>query len=135
LAPEVKKEIPTKEEKAPTKEIKPEVKKEIPSKEMKPSEAKAPPEEARPKEKIKPEIKKKAPPKRELNSRQIEILEKLKTLKKITRKQYADMFSISVPTAARDLKNLLNKKLLRARGPLGPGRWYELIEEEGNGST
>lgn len=61
-----------------------------------------------------------------LNPRQIEILEKLKTLKKITRKQYADMFAISIPTAARDLKELLDKKLVNARGPLGPGRWYEL---------
>ena len=62
----------------------------------------------------------------ELNSRQIEILENLKTLKKITRKQYADMFAISIPTAARDLKELLDKKLVNACGPLGPGRWYEL---------
>jgi len=66
-------------------------------------------------------------PKTELNTRQLEILDKLKTMKRITRKQYADMFSISTPTAARDLKKLLNRKLLRARGPLGPGRWYELV--------
>jgi len=62
----------------------------------------------------------------ELNPRQIEILEKLKTLTKITRKEYAQMFTISVPTAARDLKELVDRKLLRSKGPLGPGRWYEL---------
>ena len=77
----------------------------------------------------------KVPAKKELNTRQIEILEKLKKLKKITRKQYSKMFSISVPTAARDLKRLLDRRLLRARGPLGPGRWYELTEEEKNEST
>ncbi|MEA3560911.1 MAG: efflux RND transporter permease subunit [Candidatus Omnitrophota bacterium] len=64
----------------------------------------------------------------ELNPRQTEILERLKTSKKITRKQYARIFNISIPTAARDLKQLLDKKLLHARGPLGPGRWYELIK-------
>ncbi|MBU3958338.1 MAG: DeoR family transcriptional regulator, partial [Candidatus Omnitrophica bacterium] len=62
-----------------------------------------------------------------LNLRQMEILEKLKVLKKITRKEYAKEFNISTPTAARDLKQLVNKKLLRAQGPLGPGRWYELV--------
>jgi hypothetical protein len=64
----------------------------------------------------------------ELNSRQSELLEKLKTLKKISRKQYAEMFQISIPTAARDLKELVERKLLKPRGPLGPGRLYELIE-------
>ncbi|MFA4984502.1 MAG: efflux RND transporter permease subunit [Candidatus Omnitrophota bacterium] len=62
----------------------------------------------------------------ELNQRQKELLEKLKTLGKITRKEYAQMFKISIPTAARDLKELVNKKLLKPQGPLGPGRWYEL---------
>ncbi|MCM8792812.1 MAG: efflux RND transporter permease subunit, partial [Candidatus Omnitrophica bacterium] len=65
-----------------------------------------------------------------LNERQLEILEKLKVIKKITRKQYAEMFSISIPTAARDLKELLEKKLLKANGPLGPGRWYELNKDK-----
>ena len=63
---------------------------------------------------------------RELNLRQLEILDKLKTIKKITRKEYTQMFDISTPTAARDLKELTNRKLLKACGPLGPGRWYEL---------
>jgi HAE1 family hydrophobic/amphiphilic exporter-1 len=65
----------------------------------------------------------------ELNPRQKELLEKLKTLGKITRKEYARMFKISVPTAARDLKDLTARKLLKPQGPLGPGRWYELAPE------
>jgi len=60
-----------------------------------------------------------------LNPRQTELLEKLKTMGRITRKDYAQMFGISVPTAARDLKELVDKKLLTPKGPLGPGRWYE----------
>jgi hypothetical protein len=66
----------------------------------------------------------------ELNIRQKELLEKLKSLKKITRKDYAAMFGISVPTAARDLKELVDQKLVRTKGPFGPGRWYELTESE-----
>jgi HAE1 family hydrophobic/amphiphilic exporter-1 len=62
----------------------------------------------------------------ELNSRQTELLEKLKAIKRITRKEYADMFNISIPTAARDLRELVDKKVLKPQGPLGPGRWYEL---------
>lgn len=61
-----------------------------------------------------------------LNSRQEQLLEHLKKAKKITRKEYAQFFNISVPTAARDLKQLLERGLLIASGPLGPGRWYEL---------
>ncbi len=62
----------------------------------------------------------------QLNERQLELLEKLKSIKSITRKDYAEMFGISVPTAARDLKELVDKNILRPRGPLGPGRRYEL---------
>jgi HAE1 family hydrophobic/amphiphilic exporter-1 len=69
----------------------------------------------------------KMPIKEELNIRQKELLEKLKELKKITRKQYAQMFGVSIPTASRDLKELVVRKFIRAQGPLGPGRWYELV--------
>jgi len=61
-----------------------------------------------------------------LNKRQEQLLEHLKTAGKITRKEYAEFFKVSVPTAARDLKELLDKGFLIAHGPLGPGRWYEL---------
>jgi predicted HTH transcriptional regulator len=67
-----------------------------------------------------------APEKPELKARQKELLERLKTLKKISRKEYAKIFNISIPTAARDLKELVGKGLIEGKGPLGPGRWYEI---------
>jgi hypothetical protein len=66
-------------------------------------------------------------PQQLLNPRQVEFLEKLAIRKKITRKEYAILFNVSVPTAARDLKELVDRKLIQPQGPLGPGRWYELI--------
>jgi HAE1 family hydrophobic/amphiphilic exporter-1 len=78
---------------------------------------------------IKPPIKP-APPveeEKELNPRQKELLIKLRELKKITRKDYAQIFKVSIPTAARDLKELVDIGLIKGLGPLGPGRWYELI--------
>lgn len=67
-----------------------------------------------------------APEKKGFNPRQKEILLKLKELKKVTRKEYAKIFNISIPTASRDLKELADKGLISGQGPLGPGRWYEL---------
>jgi len=61
-----------------------------------------------------------------LTKRQNQLLEYIKKTGKITRKEYAELFKISIPTAARDLRNLMDKGLLKAEGPLGPGRWYEL---------
>lgn len=61
-----------------------------------------------------------------MNRRQRLLIEHIKKHTKITRKECADMFNISVTTAARDLKELLDKGILKAAGPLGPGRWYEL---------
>jgi hypothetical protein len=61
-----------------------------------------------------------------LTRRQNQLLEYIKKAGKITRKEYSDLFKISVPTAARDLKCLMDKGFLKAEGPLGPGRWYEL---------
>ncbi len=76
------------------------------------------------------EVKKEPEEKKfEPNPRQQELLEKLKTLKKITRKEYAQMLKVSIPTAARDLKELTNNNLLLPKGPLGPGRWYELTNQ------
>ena len=62
----------------------------------------------------------------QLTKRQIQLLEYIKKSGKITRKEYSDLFRISVPTAARDLRYLMDKGFLKAEGPLGPGRWYEL---------
>jgi len=62
----------------------------------------------------------------QLTKRQIQLLEHIKKSGKITRKEYSDLFNISIPTAARDLRQLMDKGVLKAEGPLGPGRWYEL---------
>ncbi|MFC1623703.1 efflux RND transporter permease subunit [Candidatus Omnitrophota bacterium] len=106
--PQVALELPKPESEPPKPEIKPVV--------PKPS--------IEPKELPGPEPEK--PPLQELNNRQKQLVEHLKTVKRITRKEYAKVFKISVPTAARDLKELLDKGMLIAHGPLGPGRWYEL---------
>ena len=63
-----------------------------------------------------------------LTPRQQELVAYLKKNNKITRKQYADIFSISVPTAARDLKAMTDKNILEFKGPAGPGRYYVLKE-------
>jgi HAE1 family hydrophobic/amphiphilic exporter-1 len=62
----------------------------------------------------------------QLTKRQMELLEYIKRKGKITRKEYAEIFRVSIPTAARDLRHLMDKGFLKADGPLGPGRWYEL---------
>jgi len=53
----------------------------------------------------------------ELNQRQRILLEKLKTIQRITRKEYAEILEISIPTAARDLKELVDKKSSQPKGP------------------
>ena len=130
LAPEPREEAEPPAPPAPAQEEKkaeikkPEPKKKTPQKPKVPAEEpQAPPEET---EKKKKPVASEGPSEGALNPRQTELLEKLKTMGKITRKDYAQMFGISVPTAARDLKELVDKKLLTPKGPLGPGRWYEL---------
>ncbi len=91
-------------------------------------------EEAKPPAVVKPEmpvVPYEISPKKEevwagLNARQKKFLEDLKTNGQLTRKDYTRVYNVSVPTAARDIRALLNKGLIRARGPAGPGRWYEL---------
>lgn len=77
-----------------------------------------------PEEKSEPVVPEKPAPE-ELNKRQENLLGYLKKTGKITRKEYTDLFKVSVPTAARDLKELLDKGFVTAHGPLGRGRWYE----------
>ncbi len=62
----------------------------------------------------------------ELNLRQQRLLELLKTVGRLSRKEYAERAKVSIPTAARDLKALVDAGLIRGVGPLGPGRLYEL---------
>ena len=66
------------------------------------------------------------PPETPLNERQKKLLELLKIKERITRPEYAQVFNVSIPTASRDLKELVDKGFLSARGPLGPGRYYVL---------
>ena len=60
-----------------------------------------------------------------LNARQRWLLETLKTEGRMARKDYAVRTGASIPTAARDLKELVDAGLIRGTGPLGPGRMYE----------
>ncbi|OIO38537.1 MAG: hypothetical protein AUJ75_02625 [Candidatus Omnitrophica bacterium CG1_02_49_10] len=62
----------------------------------------------------------------ELSDRQIDLLDYIRKNVRVSRKDYADKFGISVPTAARDLKELQGKGLISGKGPFGPGRYYEL---------
>ena len=66
------------------------------------------------------------PPQGELNARQRQLLEYLKIHGRMTRKEYVQLTSASVPTAARDLKELVDRGLIRGLGPLARGRYYVL---------
>jgi len=61
-----------------------------------------------------------------LNPRQKKLIDYLIDNNNITRKDYASLLKISIATAARDLKELVDKDILQVGGPAGPGRWYEL---------
>lgn len=61
-----------------------------------------------------------------LNSRQQQILDHLKVRERITRKEVVELTGASVPTAARDLKELIDRGLIRGIGPLAKGRYYVL---------
>lgn len=61
-----------------------------------------------------------------LNSRQERLIVYLKERGRITRKEYVDLTGASVPTAARDLKELADRGLIKGIGPLAKGRYYVL---------
>ncbi|MBN1405077.1 MAG: efflux RND transporter permease subunit [Candidatus Omnitrophica bacterium] len=138
----IKKPEPKKEPKEEPKE-KPEEKSEPkiePKPEIKPEIKPAP--KAKPEPEAKPEIRPelKAEPRKpeagqgsipqglwdSLIARHQELIVYLRKNHKITRKEYSDIFKISVPTAARDLKFLTEKNILQFKGPAGPGRYYML---------
>ncbi len=116
--------LPPPEVKLPPPKVAPPLPKE--EKPTPPPKIELPDESVKKEEKPAPEPEEKPPQK--FNRRHEELLQYLKEVEKITRKEYADKFNISVPTAARDLKELLDRGLVVAKGPLGPGRWYELKE-------
>jgi predicted HTH transcriptional regulator len=62
----------------------------------------------------------------DLNERQREALSYLNKKGRLTRQEYAQIFDISVATAARDLKELQRKGIIKPEGPNGPGRWYRM---------
>ena len=66
------------------------------------------------------------PPPAPLNSRQQQLLEYLKDHGRITRQEYVRLTGASVPTAARDLKELVDRGWVRGIGPLARGRYYVL---------
>ncbi len=61
-----------------------------------------------------------------LNERQREAISYMKEHKKITSKEYAELFSITDRTARNDLKSLLDKKILIQRGTSKKSTYYEL---------
>ncbi len=61
-----------------------------------------------------------------LNPRQQQLLDYLKQHGRITRKEYVQLTGASIPTAARDLKELVDRGLIHGMGPLAKGRYYEL---------
>jgi len=61
-----------------------------------------------------------------LNPRQQKLMGHLRAHGRITRKGYADLTGASVPTAARDLKELVDRGLIKGVGPLAKGRYYVL---------
>ncbi|MFC1807853.1 efflux RND transporter permease subunit, partial [Candidatus Omnitrophota bacterium] len=88
-------------------------------------------ESPRKEEKIqKPDKKKKITPDilKTLSLRHLKLVRYLRSKKRITRTRYANKFKISVPTAARDLKQLVEMDILVAKGPSAVGRYYELNE-------
>lgn len=62
-----------------------------------------------------------------LNPRQERLLLHLKQHGRITRKEFVEMTSASVPTAARDLQELVARGLIEGVGPLARGRYYVLV--------
>lgn len=61
-----------------------------------------------------------------LNPRQEKLIQHLKKRGRITRVEYVNLTGASVPTAARDLKELVDAGLIKGIGPLAKGRYYVL---------
>lgn len=83
----------------------------------------------KPPEKIEKEIPKEEKYVKRLNKRQRKAIEYLKQYGTVARKDYAKLFKTSIPTAARDLKDLVNRGLIVGHGPLAVGRYYELVKD------
>ncbi len=84
----------------------------------------------KPPEKIEKETPKEERYVKRLNRRQRKAIEYLKQYGTVTRKDYAKIFKTSIPTAARDLKNLVDRGLIVGHGPLAVGRYYKLVKQK-----
>ena len=63
-----------------------------------------------------------------LNERQIKAMIYVKEKGRITNKDYQKLTGISKPTATRELKDLIELKLLRQQGTTGKGTFYILLK-------
>ncbi|MBM3253290.1 MAG: hypothetical protein FJZ16_03435, partial [Candidatus Omnitrophica bacterium] len=116
LEPQKEELLPAPPEQKKLPELEPQIPQALP-KEEKITEEEKPKEEILAREKY-------IPP---LNKRQRKAIEYLRQYSAISRKDYAKIFKTSVPTAARDLKDLVERGLIIGRGPLAVGRYYELV--------
>jgi len=116
MPPPQKEIVPPSEQKTPAPPASPEKKPEPPR-----------PKPTKPPTPLSPPVQPTKPDTSGLTERQRKLIDYLTENKKITRKQYATLFGVSVPTAARDLKELVDKGLIRGVGPLARGRYYELV--------
>ncbi len=66
------------------------------------------------------------PPELNLNPRQQKLMKYLKERGRITRQEFVKITKASVPTAARDLKDLVDRGLIKGVGPFAKGRYYVL---------
>ncbi|PIY83204.1 MAG: hypothetical protein COY77_05880, partial [Candidatus Omnitrophica bacterium CG_4_10_14_0_8_um_filter_43_18] len=62
----------------------------------------------------------------ELTDRQKELILYLIQNDRITRPEYIIKLNVSVATAARDIKDMLDRGLIKTCGPQAVGRYYEL---------
>jgi ATP-dependent DNA helicase RecG len=63
-----------------------------------------------------------------LNQRQKKIMDQLRKMRRITTKEYVEISKPTRRTAIRDLKDMVNKKILRITGgKVGRERYYILM--------
>jgi len=66
---------------------------------------------------------------KDLNSRQIKIIEYLNSNPKVTRREYTNMMGVSFMTSYRDLQELLEKEYIQQKGK-GRGTYYIIPDQE-----
>ncbi|HEX2865676.1 MAG TPA: ATP-binding protein [Ignavibacteriales bacterium] len=70
----------------------------------------------------------------DLSERQIRAVLHIKQEGRITNKEYQELFGLSKPTASRELKELVTKKVLEQVGSTGRGTYYRLKNRSEMGS-